>query len=60
MLVECLHTPVDELAGGEGQAGLVSQLLVSGRPAAVVLVRGVAGRALALVVAVSQRRRLFY
>ncbi len=58
MLVEGLHTPVDELAGGEGQAGLGGQFLVSGRPAAVVLVRGVAGRALALV-AMSYRRLFF-
>ncbi len=49
MLVEGLHTPVHQLAGGEGQAGLGGQFLVSGGPAAVVLVRGVAGRALALV-----------
>jgi hypothetical protein len=56
MLVEGLHTPVDELAGGEGEAGLGGQLLVSGRPAAV-LVRGVAGRALALVP--MSYRRLF-
>ncbi len=55
MLVEGLHAPIHQLAGGEGQAGLGGQFLVSGRPAAV-LVRGVAGRALALVVAMSQRR----
>jgi hypothetical protein len=58
VLIEGLHTPVDELAGGEGQAGLGGQFLVSGGLAAVVLIRGVAGGALALV-AMSQRR-LFY